>query len=36
MTITLLRGGWVAAGDGRQHQVLAQGEVAFKGDEILY
>jgi 5-methylthioadenosine/S-adenosylhomocysteine deaminase len=36
MTITLLRGGWVAAWDGSYHQVLERGEVAFQGDEILY
>jgi len=36
VTITLIRGGWVAAWDGSQHQVLERGEVAFQGDEIIY
>ena len=36
MTVTLLRGGWLAAWDGTQHQILDRGEVAFEGDEILY
>jgi cytosine/adenosine deaminase-related metal-dependent hydrolase len=36
MTITLLRGGWVAAWNGSQHQFLKRGEVAFEGDEIVY
>ncbi len=33
---TLLRGGWLAAWDGRQHQIVAGGEVAFRGERILY
>ena len=34
--ITLLRGGWLAAWDGRQHQVIERGEVAFAGEQVLY
>lgn len=33
---TLLRGGWVAVWDGRQHQIVERGEVAFRGDRLLY
>jgi cytosine/adenosine deaminase-related metal-dependent hydrolase len=34
--ITLLKGGWVAAWDGSQHQIIERGEVAFEDDTILY
>ena len=34
--ITLLQGGWLAAWEGRQHQIVARGEVAFQGGVILY
>lgn len=33
---TLLRGGWVAVWDGRQHQIVAPGEVAMRDGRILY
>ena len=36
MTITLLRGGWLAGWDGSRHQILERGEIAFQGDEIIY
>ena len=36
LTTTLLRGGWVAAWDGNEHQVIGGGEVAFRGTEIIY
>lgn len=34
--ITRLRGGWLAAWDGTQHQIIERGEVAFEDDMILY
>jgi 5-methylthioadenosine/S-adenosylhomocysteine deaminase len=34
--ITLIRGGWLATWDGRQHQIVRNGEIAFRGDTILY
>lgn len=34
--ITLLRGGWLAAWDGQQHQIIPRGEIAFQGKHILY
>jgi cytosine/adenosine deaminase-related metal-dependent hydrolase len=34
--ITLLRGGWVAAWQCSQHQILKQGEVAFEDGTILF
>ena len=34
--ITLLRGGWLAAWDGRRHQIIERGEVAFEDEKILY
>ncbi|MBM3449670.1 MAG: amidohydrolase family protein [Armatimonadetes bacterium] len=34
--VTLIRGGWVVAHDGRRHRVIPDGEVAFDKDEILY
>ena len=33
---TLLRGGWAVVWDGRRHQIVARGEVAMRGDRILY
>ena len=33
---TLLRGGWLAAWDGERHRVVERGEVAFRGDGIVY
>jgi 5-methylthioadenosine/S-adenosylhomocysteine deaminase len=34
--ITLLRGGWLAAWQGSQHQIVERGEVAFQDGMILY
>jgi cytosine/adenosine deaminase-related metal-dependent hydrolase len=34
--VTLLRGGWVAAWDGQRHEIVERGEVAFRGERILY
>ncbi len=34
--ITLLRGGWLAAWNGRHHSIIRQGELAFEEDKILY
>lgn len=34
--ITLLRGGWLAAWDGQQHQIIERGELVFADDRILY
>lgn len=34
--ITLLRGGWVAAWNGTQHELIEQGEVVFEDDKLLY
>ena len=33
---TLLRGGWAAVWDGRRHQIVERGEVAMRGDRILF
>ena len=34
--VTLLKGGWVAVWDGGRHRVVERGEVAFRGERILY
>jgi cytosine/adenosine deaminase-related metal-dependent hydrolase len=34
--VTLLRGGWLAAWDGQRHEIVERGEVAFRGERILY
>jgi cytosine/adenosine deaminase-related metal-dependent hydrolase len=36
MTITLLKGGWLAAWEGSRHQIIERGEIAFQGNEITY
>ena len=33
---TLLRGGWAAVWDGQRHRIVERGEVAMRGDRILY
>ncbi len=33
---TLVRGGWLAAWNGDEHQIIRHGEVAIRGDRIVY
>ena len=35
-SITVIRGGWVAAWNGSRHEIIANGEVAWQGTHIIY